>query len=83
MNPGNTSEKLGTTTTEYKFAAKKYIYSVNKDNYYFKYKTKMGSSDVFLDFVPDWCCVDNDWNLLNFKDHADQIVTMLPDHLVT
>jgi hypothetical protein len=83
MNPGNTSEKLGTSTTEYKFAAKKYIHSVNKDNYYLKYKTKMGSSDIFSDFVPDWCCVDDDWNLLNFKDHADQIVSMLPDHLAT
>jgi hypothetical protein len=83
MNPSNDREKLGTTTSEFKFAAKKYIYSVNKDNYYLKYKTKMGSCDIFETFVPDWCCVDHDWNLLNFENHKDQILTMLPDHLAT
>jgi hypothetical protein len=83
MNPSNTSEKLGTTASEYKFAAKKYIYSVDRDNYYLKYKTKMGSSDIFSYFVPDWCCIDHNWNLLDFQDHADQIVSMLPDHLAT
>lgn len=83
MNPDNAVEKLGTSVFDYKLAAKKYIYSVNKDQYYFDYKTKIGSSDIFpTDRSGPWCCVDHNWNLLNLQEHQDQIISMLPDHLV-
>jgi len=82
MNPGNAAEKLGTSVFDYKLAAKKYIYSVNKDKYYFDYKTKIGSSDIFpTDRSGPWCCVDHNWNLLNLQEHQDQVISMLPDHL--
>jgi hypothetical protein len=29
-----------------------------------------------------WCCIDDQWNLLNLQEHEDQIISMLPDHLV-
>jgi len=82
MNPDNAAEKLGTSIFDYKLAAKKYIYSVNKDKYYFDYKTKIGSSDIFpTDRSGPWCCVDHNWNLLNLQEHQDQVISMLPDHL--
>jgi hypothetical protein len=83
MNPDNIGEKLGTSVFDYKLAAKKYIYSVDKNQYYFDYKTKIGSSDIFpTDRSGPWCCVDHNWNLLNLQEHQDQIIGMLPDHLV-
>jgi len=83
MNPDNIGDKLGASVTEYKLAAKKYIYSVNKDQYYFDFKTKIGSSDIFpTNRSGPWCCIDHDWNLLNLQEHQDQIISMLPDHLV-
>ena len=84
MNVDNASEKLGTDVSEYKLAAKKYIYSVDNNDYYFKFKTKIKSIS-FLDRKhpwSHWCCIDHNWNLLSIADHKDQIVRMLPDHLV-
>ena len=83
MQDNNFYEKVGKNPSEYKLASKKYIYSVNQDNYYMKYKTKMSSSDVFhlREKTLPWCCIDDQWNLLNFQDHADKIISMLPGHL--
>ena len=83
MNSNNASEKLGPTASEYKLAAKKYIHSVDYNNYYFQFKTKMESTSLLDRKRPwgHWCCIDHDWNLLNIKDHRDQIIQMLPDHL--
>ena len=83
MNSNNASEKLGATASEYKIAAKKYIYSMDNNDYYFQFKTKMESSTLLDRAHPwgHWCCIDHDWNLLNIKDHRDQIIQMLPDHL--
>ena len=83
MQDNNFYEKVGKNPSEYKLASKKYIYSVNQDNYYMKYKTKMSSSDVFhlREKILPWCCIDDQWNLLNFQDHADKIISMLPGHL--
>jgi hypothetical protein len=83
MNSNNVDEKLGSTVSEYKLAAKKYIYSVDKNKYYFDFKTKVGSSDIYpATRNGPWCCVDHNWNFLNLQDHQDQIISMLPDHLV-
>jgi hypothetical protein len=83
MNSNNVGEKLGSTVSEYKLAAKKYIYSVDNNSHYFKFKTKMPSIDMInRKWVDHWCCIDDQWNLLNLTDHREQIISMLPDHLV-
>ena len=83
MNRNNVAEQLGTNPSEVKLAAKKYIYSVDNNRYYFKFKTKMPSIELIdRNWVDHWCCIDDNWNLLNFKDHQAQIISMLPDHLV-
>jgi hypothetical protein len=83
MNSNNIGEKLGSIPSEYKLAAKKYIYSIDNNRHYFKFKTKAPSYDIYPGATRrPWCCVDDNWNLLNLKDHQDQIISMLPDHLV-
>lgn len=82
MNGRNVSEKIGTNMSDYKLAAKKYIYDVDHNKYYFKFKTKMASGDIFSTLTTaSWCCVTDNWDLLNLEDHAEQIVSMLPNHL--
>jgi hypothetical protein len=79
----NTNEKLGSSVADYKLAAKKYIYDVDKNKYYLNFKTKTTSSDIFdLEPAP-WCCVTNNWDMLNIHEHADQIVSMLPHHFIS
>ena len=83
MNPAHVGEKIGIRVTDFKLAPKKYIYSVDKNKYYFDFKTKVGSADIcpHLRSGP-WCCIDDNWNLLNLTDHQDQIISMLPDHMI-
>jgi hypothetical protein len=81
MNPKNSSEKLGSGLSEYKLAAKKYIYSVDNNKYYFKFKTKLGSSDIWRKNLNNWCCVTDNWDTLYIEHDAEQIVSLLPDHL--
>jgi hypothetical protein len=83
MNGNNAGEKLGTTAAEYKIVAKKYIHSIDNNDYYFRFKTKMQSSSFVNRTCPEgyWCCIDSNWNLLNITDHRDQILRMLPAHL--
>lgn len=71
------------TAAEYKLAAKKYIYSLDRNNYYYTYKTKTGSGDIsFLNRkAAPWCCIDQNLDMLNLVDHSTQIESMLPDHL--
>lgn len=78
-----TGQKINQTPAEYKLAAKKYIYSLDRNNYYYTYKTKTGSGDIsFLNRkASPWCCIDQDLNMLNLVDHSTQIESMLPDHL--
>lgn len=77
-----TGEKFGTNFSEAKLAAKKYIYDVDKNKYYRKYKTKMGSTDIHkFGLRPSWCCMLDNYDLLNLKDHGDQILELLPNHL--
>jgi len=81
MNRSNIEEKLGTTVSDYKLAAKKYIYELDKNKYYFKYKTKMASSDIFSSHLDSpWCCITDNWDILNLEEHQDLIVSLLPDH---
>jgi len=81
MNPKNTSEKLGSDLSEYKLAAKKYIYSVDHNKYYFKFKTKLGSGDIWREDLSNWCCVTDNWDALYIEHDAEQIVSLLPGHL--
>jgi hypothetical protein len=77
-------EKFGTGFNDAKLAAKKYIYNVDKNKYYRMYKTKMKSSDIssYGQLAEDrWCCMLDNYDLLNLQDHQEQILNLLPNHL--
>ena len=83
MNGKNAGEKIGSGAADFKLIAKKYIYSVDNNSYYLKFKTKMASIDIYDRKLNEhWCCIDDNWNFLNLQEHKDQIISMLPDHLV-
>jgi hypothetical protein len=73
------------TAAKYKLDAKKYIYSVDQNEYYYKFKTKMSSGDISYrnKKISPWCCIDQDLNLLNLTDNKDQILQLLPSHFRT
>lgn len=91
-----TDQKINQTAAEYKLAAKKYIYSLDQNKYYYTYKTKTASGDIShlnRKPLPDWasnkwfrpspwCCIDQDLNLLNFELHTEQIKKQLIDHFL-
>jgi hypothetical protein len=76
--------KYGNTVGNYKQAAKDYIYRGTKDPYYHRFKTKTSSGSnlavYFLERNP-WVAMLDDLTLLNFADHRDQLLELLPDHL--
>jgi len=77
-------EKFGSSFGDAKVAAKKYIYDLDKNKYYQTYKTKMKSIDITSSNYGspgDWCCILDNYDLLNMRDHEDQILKLLPGHL--
>jgi len=75
-------EKFGSNFSDIKLAAKKYIYNIDKNTYYKDYKTKMRSGDISSNVSNSiWCCMLDNYDLLNLRDHEDQILELLPDHL--
>lgn len=74
-------EKYGDHLADFKAAAKKYIYDVDKNKYYKEYKTKMAGDGLSGGAKLPWCCVLDNYDLLNIEDHLDQILELLPDHL--
>lgn len=76
--------KYGTTIGNYKQAAKDYIYLVTKDPYYWRFKTKTSSGSNLTIYTTErkhWVCMLSDFSLLNFEDHRNQIMDLLPSHL--
>jgi len=50
MTNNNNGEKIKLEMNSYKMAAKKYIYELDKNEYYFYFKLKVGSSNVLLKY---------------------------------
>jgi len=48
MNNNNNGEKIKYTLSTYKYAARKYIYDFDKNEYYFYFKTKLESLNVLM-----------------------------------
>lgn len=71
--------KYGDTLGAYKQAAKDYIYSINKDIYYHKFKTKT-SSGSHQTQMASWICMLDDYSLLSLGE-LEQILEMLPEHI--
>jgi len=84
MSNQSTGEKINQSVGEYKLAAKKYIYELNRDNYYYQFKTKTSSNDIWgrNQKRAPWCCIDNNGNLLNWHEHKDLIARLLPYHFI-
>jgi len=75
-------QKYGSNLCHYKLAAKQYIFDLDKNPYFFKYKTKLFSSN-YKWYRPGkvWYCMTDDFELLNIDDHWPIIQDLLPDHL--
>lgn len=81
MNNNFLGTKYGFTVGEYKYQAKQYIFDVDKNPYYFKYKTKTHSGDYIWSSNKKWYCITDDLRLLNRQDHWDIIKDLLPEHI--
>jgi len=81
MNNNFLGMKYGNTVGEYKYQAKQYILDVDKNPYYFKYKTKTYSDDYIWLSNKKWYCITEDLQLLNLEDHWDIIQDLLPGHI--
>jgi hypothetical protein len=80
----NNSEgiKYGTTVGEYKLSAKKYIYEYTKDEYFYKFKTKMGSGGyISPDSDDSLFCLLDDYSALTLDKDLEQILELLPTHM--
>jgi hypothetical protein len=66
----------------YKLALKEYIYSVDHNEYYLKFKTKSISSTRHV--IPrTWFCILDDLTRLSLDKDLDQILELLPDFIQT
>jgi hypothetical protein len=75
-------QKYGSNVGHYKLAAKQYIFDLDKNAYFLKYKTKLFSGN-YKWYRPGkfWYCMTDDFRLLNLNDHWPIIRDLLPDHL--
>ena len=81
MNNNKISIKYGTNIAEYKLVAKQYIYEFDQNEWYYKFKTKKNS--VSRVAAPqNWDCILNDFTRLSVKDHRQEILNLLPGHVI-
>lgn len=75
-------QKYGSSIGHHKIAAKQYIFDLDKNPYFLKYKTKLFSGN-YKWWRPGkvWYCMTDDFKLLNLDDHWPIIRDLLPDHL--
>lgn len=84
MNNNNTGEKYGSNIGEYKLATKKYIYSVDNNEYYYRFKLKTNSLSRSVNRkVPEWFCLLDDFTVLHIEKDLEQILSLLPEHIVS
>jgi hypothetical protein len=76
------NQKYGSSIGHYKLAAKQYIFDLDKNPYFLKYKTKLVSANYKWNRPGKiWYCMTDDFRLLNLNDHWPIIRDLLPDHL--
>jgi hypothetical protein len=73
--------KYGNTVGEYKLNAKKYIYDYTKDEYFYKFKTKMASGAHLSSSDKNLFCLTDDYSILTLEQDYEEILNLLPTHL--
>ena len=82
MTNNTQNRKYGSNVGHYKLAAKQYIFDLDKNPYFLKYKTKLFSNNYKWPRPGKvWYCMTDDFKLLNIDDHWPIIRDLLPDHL--
>jgi len=70
----------GASPGDYKKPSKQYIYDYDRNQYYYRFKTKTHSTARNKPINP-WVCMLNDGTVLNAEQHLDLILELLPTHL--
>lgn len=82
MNNNVRGQKYGKDIGEYKLATKKYIYSVDNDEYYYRFKMKTNSLSRSVNrSAPTWFCLLNDFTVLHIEKDLEQILSLLQQHI--
>ena len=81
MNNNTIGIKYGTNIAEYKLVAKQYIYDFDQNEWYYKFKTKKNSVSRVIQ-TTNWDCILNDFTRLSLKDHRQEILNLLPGHVI-
>jgi len=81
MNNNLVHGRYGQNLSEYKIDLKKYIYDLDHNDYYLKFKTKLNSNARYNPSFADWFCVLDDLSCLNLNDNLDLITKLLPDYI--
>lgn len=83
---------MGTSLDQWKWPVKKYIYEYDRDIFYFKYKTKMGSTGRRTTYgynlktrvrPKTWVAIAQDQRFLNIEDNLDELIETLKGSLTT
>lgn len=84
MNNNHSGEKFGNHLGQYKFALKKYIYEVDRDEYYFNFKTKMESMSRPPQRIitNNFFCILDDFTTLKWPQDCDRIFELLSAHII-
>jgi hypothetical protein len=89
-NFSNSEQLLGPDRDQWKWVAKKYIYDYDKNDFYLRYKTKMGSSGrrvVFgknlnkTDPAKTWVAITPDHRFLTIENDLDELKQLLIESL--
>lgn len=75
--------KCGSTIASFKLPAKQYIYEYDRDEYYFNFKVKLGSTGHYRKTPPgvEWFCLLDDFTPLYFDRDSQQINELLMSHI--
>ena len=82
MNNRQPGMKYGKNLGEYKTELKRYIYEFNSDAYYYKFAMKRDSISRYHGYFP-WFCLLDDKSILTLDQDLDQILELLPAHIIT
>ena len=74
--------KYGKTLGDHKLEMKRYIYSLDRNEFYLKFKDKTPSVGRKLVGDLSWFCMLDDYSHLSLDTDLDQILELLPDHII-
>lgn len=83
VNNNQPGMKFGSGLGDYKLVAKDYIRSWDKDEYYYRFKTKKASRDLVKNCGKqfDWFCLLDDFTKLTLPGDLERIQSLLPDFI--